>query len=82
MKSTISNTSGTSLAKNAVAASVRSYGFRQPIVADIHDVIIIGHIRLTAAKKLGRTSMSGSCCSPVGPGGRSNLPVLRGNRSG
>ena len=36
-----------------VASSIREYGFRQPIVVDAHDVIIIGHLRLAAAKKLG-----------------------------
>ena len=33
-----------------VASSVREYGFRQPIVVDVHDVICIGHLRLAAAK--------------------------------
>jgi DNA modification methylase len=41
-----------SAAVDKVAASIRAYGFRQPIVVDIHDVIIIGHLRLAAAKKL------------------------------
>lgn len=36
-----------------VAASIREYGFRQPIVVDVHEVICIGHLRLTAAKSLG-----------------------------
>jgi DNA modification methylase len=36
-----------------VAASIREYGFRQPIVVDVHDVICIGHLRLAAAKALG-----------------------------
>jgi DNA modification methylase len=35
-----------------VASSIREYGFRQPIVVDAHDVIIIGHLRLAAAKSL------------------------------
>jgi DNA modification methylase len=35
-----------------VASSIREYGFRQPIVVDVHDVIIIGHLRLAAAKTL------------------------------
>jgi ParB-like chromosome segregation protein Spo0J len=29
-----------------VASSIREYGFRQPIVVDAHDVIVIGHLRL------------------------------------
>jgi DNA modification methylase len=43
--------SATAVAK--VASSIREYGFRQPIVVDAHDVIIIGHLRLEAAKSLG-----------------------------
>jgi hypothetical protein len=35
-----------------VAFSIREYGFRQPIVVDPQDTIIIGHLRLAAAKKL------------------------------
>jgi DNA modification methylase len=40
-------------AVDAVAASLREYGFRQPIVIDADDVIIVGHTRWKAAKKLG-----------------------------
>ena len=36
-----------------VAASLREFGFRQPIVADPDNVIIAGHTRWKAAKKLG-----------------------------
>lgn len=36
-----------------VAESIRQYGFVQPIVIDRDDVIIIGHCRALAAKKLG-----------------------------
>jgi DNA modification methylase len=35
-----------------VASSIRAYGFRQPIVVDVHGVIIIGHLRLAAAQSL------------------------------
>jgi len=38
---------------DAVAASIKEYGFRQPIVVDESDVIIVGHTRYKAAKKLG-----------------------------
>lgn len=37
----------------AVAASLREYGFRQPIVVDTDSVIVCGHTRLKAALKLG-----------------------------
>jgi DNA modification methylase len=40
-------------AVDAVAASIQAYGFRQPIVVDEQDVIIVGHTRYKAAKKLG-----------------------------
>lgn len=36
-----------------VAASIREFGWAQPIVVDGNGVIIIGHTRLKAAKKLG-----------------------------
>jgi ParB-like chromosome segregation protein Spo0J len=37
---------------DAVAASLREFGFRQPIVVDSENVIIVGHTRWKAAKKL------------------------------
>lgn len=40
-------------AVDAVAASIREFGFKQPIVVDTDGVIIVGHTRLKAAKKLG-----------------------------
>jgi DNA modification methylase len=40
-------------AVDAVAASLREFGFRQPIVVDADGVIIVGHTRWKAAKKLG-----------------------------
>jgi site-specific DNA-methyltransferase (adenine-specific) len=40
-------------AVDAVAASLREFGFRQPIVVDEQNVIIVGHTRWKAAKKLG-----------------------------
>jgi DNA modification methylase len=36
-----------------VAASLKEFGFRQPIVVDKEGVIIVGHTRLLAAKQLG-----------------------------
>ena len=43
----------TAAAVGKVADSIREYGWRQPIVCDTDDVIIIGHLRLAAAKSLG-----------------------------
>jgi DNA modification methylase len=40
-------------AVDAVAASIREFGFRQPIVVDTDGVIIVGHTRWKAARKLG-----------------------------
>jgi ParB-like chromosome segregation protein Spo0J len=40
-------------AVDAVAASIREYGFRQPLVVDEEGVIIVGHTRYKAALKLG-----------------------------
>src|SRR6266852_1937766 len=40
-------------AVDAVAASIREFGFRQPIVVDEQGVIIVGHARYLAALKLG-----------------------------
>ncbi|MGE3809692.1 MAG: DNA modification methylase [Gemmataceae bacterium] len=39
-------------AVDAVAASIREFGFRQPIVVDTEGVIIVGHTRYLAAQKL------------------------------
>src|SRR5712691_11868778 len=36
-----------------VAASIKEFGFRVPIVVDKDGVIVCGHTRLLAAKKLG-----------------------------
>ncbi len=40
-------------AVDSVAASIREFGFRQPIVVDTEGVIIVGHTRWKAAQKLG-----------------------------
>src|SRR5918995_1308258 len=40
-------------AVDSVAASIREFGFRQPIVVDSDGVIICGHTRWKAAQKLG-----------------------------
>jgi DNA modification methylase len=40
-------------AVDKVAASIREFGWRQPIVVDKEGVIIVGHVRLLAARKLG-----------------------------
>lgn len=44
-------------AVDAVAASIKEFGFRQPIVVDEEMVILVGHTRAKAAKKLGMTQV-------------------------
>jgi len=39
-------------AVEAVARSIQEFGFRQPIVVDTEGVIVVGHTRWKAAKKL------------------------------
>ena len=36
-----------------VAASIREFGFRQPIVVDATGIVVVGHTRLLAAQQLG-----------------------------
>lgn len=38
---------------NQIAESIRQFGFRQNLVVDSHNVVVIGHGRLLAARKLG-----------------------------
>ena len=42
---------------DAVAQSIQAYGFQQPIVVDKTHVVIAGHTRLAAAKKLGLSTI-------------------------
>src|SRR5690606_3007403 len=44
-------------AVDAVAASIAEFGFRNPLIIDKNNVIIAGHTRLLAAKKLGLTEV-------------------------
>jgi DNA modification methylase len=44
-------------AVDAVAESIRAFGFRQPIVVDEQGVIVVGHTRYKAALKLGMTEV-------------------------
>ena len=39
-------------AVNGVAESIKQFGFQQPIVIDAKGVIVVGHTRYKAAKKL------------------------------
>ena len=44
-------------AVDAVAASIRAFGFKVPIIIDKDNVIVAGHTRLKAAQALGLTSV-------------------------
>ena len=55
-------------AVDAVGASIKEFGFRQPIVVDDAGVIIVGHTRYKAALKLGMTEVPvhvAVCLSPA-----------------
>lgn len=48
-----SNPRNNDAAVEPVAQSIREFGFKVPIILDKNDVIVAGHTRLMAAKKLG-----------------------------
>lgn len=50
-----------------VAESIRQYGFVQPVVIDRDGVIVIGHCRVLAAKKLGMESVPCVCVDELTP---------------
>ena len=54
-------------AVNAVAASLKEFGFRQPIVVDADGVIIVGHTRFKAAQKLGLTQVPVHVATDLSP---------------
>src|SRR5271165_589903 len=57
----------TEAAVDKVAASIKEFGWRQPIVVDVQAVIIVGHVRLRAAKKLGVTEVPVHVASDLTP---------------
>ena len=52
---------------NNVAESIKQYGFVQPIVMDRDGVIVIGHCRAMAAKKLGMEEVPCVCVDDLTP---------------
>ena len=50
-----------------VAESIRQYGFVQPVVIDREGVIVIGHCRVLAAKKLGMEAVPCVCVDDLTP---------------
>lgn len=54
-------------AVDAVASSIASFGFNVPCVIDSHNVLITGHTRLKAAKKLGLKTVPCICADSLTP---------------
>ena len=50
-----------------VAESIKQYGFVQPVVIDRDGVIVIGHCRVEAAKKLGMKTVPCVCVDELTP---------------
>lgn len=50
-----------------VAESIKQYGFVQPVVVDKNNVIVIGHCRALAAKKLGIKELPCVCVDDLTP---------------
>lgn len=57
----------TKSAVEKVAASIKSFGWRQPIVCDSEDVIVIGHLRLASARFLELTEVPVHAASDLSP---------------
>jgi len=51
-----------------VAASVREFGWQQPIVVDGEDVVVAGHVRLLAARQLGEKIVPVHVATGLTPG--------------
>ena len=50
-----------------VAESIKQYGFVQPVVVDKNNIIVIGHCRALAAKKLGIKEVPCVCVDDLTP---------------
>lgn len=61
-------------AVDAVAASIREFGWRQPIVVDVDGGIIVGHARYKAAQKLNLAKVPVHVAADLTPAG---LPTPR-----
>ena len=51
-----------------VAASIKEFGWRQPIVVDSERVVVAGHVRLLAAKQLGLEKVPVHVATDLTPG--------------
>jgi hypothetical protein len=52
---------------DALAASIREFGFRSPVLVDAAGVVIAGHTRLKAARKLGLREVPVLVCADLPP---------------
>ena len=64
-----------------VAASLAQFGFRQPIVVDGDGVVVVGHTRLLAAKRLGLTQVPVHVAADLSPA-QARAYRLADNRTG
>jgi ParB-like chromosome segregation protein Spo0J len=51
-----------------VAGSLQEFGWQQPIVVDVDGVVVVGHVRLLAAKQLGEKKVPIHVASGLTPG--------------
>lgn len=51
-----------------VAASIKEFGWQQPIVVDAERVVVAGHVRLLAAKQLGLEQVPVHVATDLTPG--------------
>ena len=58
----------TQAAIDKVAASLQEFGWRQPLVVDVHGVVVVGHVRLLAAQKLGLAEVPVHVADNLTPG--------------
>ena len=70
----------TDKAVDKVAASIKEFGFRQPVVIDKECVIIIGHVRRRSAKKLELAEIPVHVAADLTPGQVKALRIMD-NRS-
>ena len=63
-----------------VASSIREYGWRQPVVVDANEVIIIGHLRRAGGKSLGMAEVPVHVASDLTPSQVKGLRLMD-NRS-
>jgi hypothetical protein len=71
----------TTEAVGAIAESISRYGYQQPIVVDHERVIIIGHTRYAALRRLGATDVQVAIAKDLSPQKVKELRVID-NKSG